>query len=125
MWDRRAQVLSVHDGDTIKVILDQGFGQTLTDPDGLRLLGVYAPELTQPGGPECRQFVSDWLAAHMPTQAVSWPFIVTTARMPRADREQETLGRYVGTLTTLDGSESLNAAVTQFIAANGYGSGIA
>lgn len=117
MWDRRAQVADIKDGDTIVAILDQGFGDT--KQISVRMLGVFAPELKQPGGPECRQFVIDWIAKQGP---LKWPFVVTTART-RTDHEVETFGRYVGTVTSLDGTDNLNLAVMSFVAANGYGGG--
>jgi endonuclease YncB( thermonuclease family) len=119
MWDRRARVVEHHDGDSVVAILDQGFGDT--KKIDVRLLGVYAPELKQVGGPETSQFVTDWLARQPLTE---WPVVVTTARMKRSDREQTTLGRWVATVTSLDGSENLNLDVIQFVAEQGYGGGI-
>lgn len=120
MWDKRAEYLGNHDGDTVKVVLDQGFGDTkLVD---IRLLGVYAPELSQPGGKECKEFVAEWFAKNNPSQS-RWGVIVTTSRMKSTDREQTTLSRYVGVITSMDGSSNLNAEVVEFIHANGYGSG--
>ena len=119
MWDKRAQVLSNHDGDTVTLILDQGFGDT--KKINLRLDAVYAPELNQVGGPETREFVRAWCADRsMPL--VTWPF-VTITRMNRAvTAEQSTLGRYVGTV--MCGQESLNAAINAFLHERGYVGGI-
>ena len=47
----RAQVLRVIDGDTFKASVDLGFGVALPDVS-VRLLGVRAPELSEPGGPQ-------------------------------------------------------------------------
>lgn len=121
MWDRRSEYLENHDGDTIKMTLDQGFGDTkLVD---IRLLGVFAPELKQVGGIECQAFVQEWFKAHA-VKGTRWGFVTTTARMKITDREQKTLDRYVGIVTSLDGTENLNLAIMQFIAANKYSSGI-
>lgn len=111
MWDRRAQLLWVKDGDTIQAALDQGFGDT--KEIAVRLLGVWAPELTQPGGPETKVFVQDWFAA-LPLS--KWPFVVTTIRMKATDREQMTFDRYVAVVTSIDGSRNLNADVTAWLA---------
>lgn len=118
MWDYRAQITNVHDGDTVTVLLDLGF-DTRRVETALRLLDVWAPELSQPGGLEVRAFVTGWLAARA---AGTWPFVVTTARLKSDAHEVTTLGRYVGTLTA--GGESLNAAVRDFVAASGYARGI-
>jgi endonuclease YncB( thermonuclease family) len=61
MWDRRATLYDVHDGDTVTVVLDQGFGDTKRIK--VRLLGVYAPELNETGGTDCRNFVKEWFNA--------------------------------------------------------------
>lgn len=119
MWDKRAWIQDVHDGDTLTVVLDQGFGDTKLIK--LRLLNTFAPELSQPGGQETRQFVIDWLAKNKGTG--TWNYVVTTARTPKSDTEQETFGRYVGVLTNTQGTENLNLAVTQFVRDNGYGGG--
>jgi endonuclease YncB( thermonuclease family) len=121
MWDRRAALVRAHDGDTIIVVLDQGFGDT--KEISLRLLGVYAPELSQAGGKECLSFVSEWLHTNT-SPSVRWPFVVTTARMKVADREQKTLDRFVGTVTTLDGSRNLNLELSAYIESKGYVGGI-
>lgn len=121
MWDKRAFVTSVHDGDTITVTLDQGYGD-LKENMKIRLGVVFAPELSQPGGPETRQFVVDWLARYS-LIPLRFPFIVTTARGPRSDRELTTLERYISNVETLDHSHNLNMDVQAFVTAQGYGGG--
>jgi len=119
MWDRRAKLVRIHDGDTITVVLDQGFRDT--KEIDLRLFGVHAPELKEVGGPETRDFVFDWF---LPLSTkVTWPFIVTTVRMPIADREMTTLERYLGTVTDTI-NRNLNVDVMAFVASKGYGPGM-
>lgn len=120
MWDRRARIENVHDGDTVTAVLDQGFGDTKTIK--VRLLGVYAPELTQPGGEATREFVNRWLT-ETAAPSSTWTHTVTTARTVRSDTEVTTLGRYVATVTSLDGTRNLNAEVAEYVAAHGYGGG--
>ncbi|MFF3416833.1 hypothetical protein ACFYW9_19350 [Streptomyces sp. NPDC002698] len=118
MWDYRASVLRVKDGDTLRVRIDRGFAET-REID-LRLgPDVYAPEKRQPGGLETRDFVDIWVDAYSEGE---WPFVVTLQRTKRGDREAVSLGRYIGTLTTPDG-ECLGQAVNAFIAEHGYGHG--
>jgi endonuclease YncB( thermonuclease family) len=116
MWDRRARIPENHDGDTITAVLDQGFGDTKTIK--VRLAGVFAPELSQPGGPETTTFVHEWITQR---SSGSWPFVCTTVRT-RTDTETTTLGRYVAHIVC--GTESLNDAINTFVAVNGYGHGI-
>ena len=121
MWDRRAEYLGNHDGDTVRVNLDQGFGEIKESFD-VRLLGVYCPELSEPGGPECQKFVAAWFKRHK-LPRVRWSFVVITARMKRTDREETTLSGYVGTITSLDGTANLNAEISEFVRSRGYGGG--
>jgi hypothetical protein len=119
MWDRRARVLADKDGDTLRIVIDQGFGDSKALD--LRLFTTFAPEHNEPGGPETAAFVVDWLARHSP-EGAEWPFVATFERTRAGTHEVTTLGRYVGTLATPSG-ETLNAAVTAFVDTNGYGHG--
>ncbi len=44
LWEYRAQVVSVYDGDTVRADIDLGFGIWRRD-EPLRLLGINAPEV--------------------------------------------------------------------------------
>ena len=46
----------VYDGDTLRVAPDDG-----SEPIEIDLYGIDAPELCQPGGPEARIFLTEWL----------------------------------------------------------------
>lgn len=119
MWDRRARVDRVKDGDTLVVVLDQGFNDT--KQIDLRLLGVYAPELHDVnGGAAAKAYVEKWLDTY--GEGIKWPFIVTTARTN--DHETKTFDRYVCTLTTIDGSRSLNIDVQQYVIEQHFSGGI-
>lgn len=119
MWDKRSRLVTVHDGDTVTMTLDQGFGATQTIK--VRLLGVWAPELKDPGGKETKAFVDEWFNKFAGNTLSTWPWLVVTART--ADHEAQTFDRYVCTVSTLDGTQSLNTAVMDFIQRNGYGGG--
>lgn len=51
----RATVISNHDGDTITLEID--LGRRTYTVDSIRLLGINAPELSEPGGKEARDFL--------------------------------------------------------------------
>lgn len=119
VWDRRAKLERVKDGDTIVAILDQGFGDT--KQIDVRLLGVWAPESNQPGGRETTQFVQDWFA-QLP--ATTWPFILTTVPMKTVDRELKTFDRYVAIVGSADHSRNLNAEIIAYVQDQGFGGGI-
>ena len=121
MWDKRALISSVHDGDTVIVSLDQGFGD-LKENMRIRLLGVFAPELSQVGGQECKNFVDSWINQYTTSRRFS--FVVTTLRGPRSDKEITTLERYVATIETIDHSHNLNTEVQAFVVKSGYAGGI-
>lgn len=118
MWDKRAKLIRVKDGDTLIAVLDQGFGET-TELD-LRLFGVWAPESSQKGGPETKAFVEKWFASLPETK---WPFIVTTVRMKYTDKEQMSFSRYIGIVTSIDGSQNLNLDIQQFVIDHKYPGG--
>jgi endonuclease YncB( thermonuclease family) len=118
MWDRRAKVVSVHDGDTLTVDLDQGFYDTKRIT--VRLQGVFAPELHQLGGPETLAFVQSWMTDHASPDG---KVIVTTVRLKNDKAEKTTLSRYVAEVTSLDGIHHLNADVVVYVAAHNYPKG--
>lgn len=117
LW--RVRVTDVHDGDTVTAFVDRGHDEFATWD--IRLKDVYAPELSQTGGPECREFVRQWVATHI--DGSDWPLLLETFRTPRSDTDVMTFSRYVGELRSVLGT-SLNADVQAFITANGYGGGI-
>lgn len=116
MWDYRARVDRVVDGDTVDATLDLGFN--INVHVSLRLLDTFAPEHDQPGGPETAAFVKAWLAKY----PGEWPLTVTTSRIKSDAHEQMSFDRYVALVTV--GFDSLNADVESFVKANGYGGGI-
>jgi endonuclease YncB( thermonuclease family) len=71
-WRMRATVRNVHDGDTIYGDLDQGLGvwNHGASPNGmgLRIAGINARELADPGGVEAR----DYLADLVPVGTLMW-----------------------------------------------------
>lgn len=122
MHDRRAQYIDNHDGDNASMILDQDFGDTKLIE--VRFAAVFAPELSEPGGVETKEYVTRWFQrAAVGAPYSRWPYIVTTLRMKRTDREQKTLDRYVGTIESWNRIMNLNHDVSQFISENGYGGG--
>lgn len=104
MWDKRAEFLSNVDGNSVKMVLDQGFGDTKLV--FLRLLGIYAPALDAKGGPECQKFVSDWFESNTPNFG-RWGFVVTTAQIDS--------NNFVAVITNLDNSKNLNAELAEYI----------
>lgn len=119
LW--RVRPLNVHDGDTIKVYVDCGGPNEKRETWDIRFKAVFAPELSQPGGVECRDFVQAWIDNN--GDGTEWPFLLETFRTPRSDADVMTFSRYVGIVTSASG-RSLNADVQAFVIASGYGGGI-
>ncbi|MBT2541954.1 hypothetical protein J7E99_14880 [Streptomyces sp. ISL-44] len=113
-------MLAVKDGDTLRTVLDQGFGDTKTID--LRLFDTWAPEHGDAGGAETRTFVVEWLARNNP-RGDEWPYVVTVRRVRSGTHEVMSLGRYVGSLANAEG-DTLNDAVNGFVASKGFGRGI-
>lgn len=117
--DPRDVPAPVHDGDTIKLELDRGFGDQSVVT--LRLRNTFAPELAQPGGVVCRTFTRRWLEDG---DSYGWPYLVETVKT-RGGIEVQTFARYVAEVTLADEPDaSLNLAVSNFVRANGWGGGI-
>lgn len=99
MWTYRAQALGVHDGDTVTLLVDTGFMQRAEV--NVRLVHVSAPELSQVGGVECRDFTSTWVEAavrHATELGLRWPLRVTTVTTTLSAEpvERRSFTRYVG-----------------------------
>ncbi len=113
----------IHDGDTLRLELDRGFDdRSVRD---LRLYGVYAPELSQPGGQDTRDFVLGWLRAHhAEVRDAGWPLAVDTLRVRDNSHEQTTLARYLGIVYSADRMCCLNDDITAYVQEQGYTGGI-
>lgn len=92
MYEYMANIVSVHDADTITVDVDLGFHVHFTIP--LRLYGINAPELSTPEGKAAR----DWLQAQLPT---GYPVRIETIK----DRKEK-YGRYLAVI--FDGQRNFN-----------------
>jgi micrococcal nuclease len=116
MWEYRAHVVRVVDGDTIDVVTDLGFGL-----DGLamrlRLLGVDAPEVTGPtadAGNAATAFTRSWLYQNKDDN--DW-ILVTTIKS-RQDRDKaDSFGRYLAMVWDMGRTANLNEALLT----NGFG----
>lgn len=122
MWDYRAKILSVHDGDTAKLLIDTGFRFATTQ--NIRLKGVFAPELKQTGGVETTAYFTS-LVTQQNAKQLEWPWRVVTERLKNDTSEVTTLERYVATIYYIDdSSKSVNSLIEDFITSRGYPSGI-
>jgi micrococcal nuclease len=116
MWEYRAHVVRVVDGDTLDVVTDLGFGL-----DGmamrLRLLGVDTPEVTgatAAAGAAATAFTKDWLSFR--ADADGW-ILVTTIKS-RQDRDKaDSFGRYLAMVWDMGRTANLNEALIT----NGFG----
>lgn len=111
MWEYRANLVRVIDGDTLVILLD--LGVSVRAEEHIRLVDVRAPEMSQPGGLETREYVKARMTQLPPLR---WPLTVRTVpnTNPEPD-ERRTLVRYLGTVLALPGY-SLNADVNSFLA---------
>jgi hypothetical protein len=121
VWDYRARLVRVHDGDTVFVELDQGLGGRQEEP--IRLLNVHAPETEplEPGAIETRDFVVQWMASLNPN--LKWPlYVVTLPNSNPEPSEKRTFVRYLGNIseikpgTPVTSLRSLNVDVNAFLA---------
>lgn len=113
MFDYRAQLHRVIDGDTLVLTLDQGFSGR--QEEAIRLVGVSAPELAEPGGQECLAFTLGWLGG---AATLRWPLYVTTVPNTNPEpTERRTLVRYLGAVQYYDRRDRvLNTELATFLA---------
>jgi endonuclease YncB( thermonuclease family) len=115
MWDFRARLTRPYDGDSFWVLCDTAFRQRY-EPE-LRLYQVYAPELHQPGGPETRQFISDWFTGL--NHNLQWPLYVQTIQTKTVEPNQKTtLDRYLAMVWRYGehpAGVTLNESVVRFL----------
>lgn len=62
MYEYRATLVRIVDGDTVDLMIDQGFGNY--HKERFRVLGVDTPEEGEPGYHEANAFVADWFDLH-------------------------------------------------------------
>jgi hypothetical protein len=108
----------VHDGDTLWLETDQG--DWTRKVRACRLLDVFAPELHELGGPECRRFAVAWV--YRWNRNVDWPFSVDTI-LNGNSRDVTTFGRFVTVVWNADRTSQLNAEIQAFITTNNYPGG--
>jgi endonuclease YncB( thermonuclease family) len=112
VWDYRASLVRVIDGDSLVVVMDTGFGGR--QEETLRLLHVRAPELNQPGGPQARMFLLEW-CDRLPLSR--WPMRINTDKDSSPEpKERRTLSRYLATVSDLTATDRvLNNDVRAFL----------
>lgn len=109
MYEYRATVIRVVDGDTVDLRVDAGFGMGLNDR--FRLAGIDAPERGKPGGTEA----TAWLTEKLNTRA---EVIIKTSKDSR-----EKYGRYLAEIFLLGDATSLNHQMIQVGHATAYEGG--
>lgn len=92
-YEYRCSLVRVTDGDTLVVTIDLGFRLTATMP--IRLLGLNAPEKNTTVGKQVKAWVAQWFLDNPDISVVTL-------------KDPEKYGRWLGTITRLDGGLSLN-----------------
>jgi micrococcal nuclease len=94
LYEYRATLLSVVDGDTMHIAIDLGCDVTLNTT--VRVLGINAPERSTAEGQAAKAWTIDWFAEHAATGPKA--LLVNTQK----DKKGK-YGRYLGKLTAPDG----------------------
>ncbi len=102
LWEYRAKVVSVYDGDTCRVDIDLGFGIWRRD-EPLRLLGIDAPEVRG------AERLAGLIARDALSQRVLEKVIYIRTVKPTSDKfpghdMREKYGRYLATLIDNEGN---------------------
>ena len=96
MYEYSAALTAIHDGDTVTLDVDLGFG--IHSFHILRLSGVNAPELRTFEGKTARTWVEGWCRVN------PGPYVLRTSK----SRETEKYGRYLGVLTSTATGRTIN-----------------
>ncbi len=105
LWEYRAQIMSVFDGDSCRADIDLGFGVWRRD-EPLRLLGINAPEVRGPErelGLVSRDALRDRVLGSVVYLRTVKP---TTDNFPGQDMRDK-YGRYLAVIWSVDG-DSIN-----------------
>lgn len=97
MYEYRASLTKVVDGDTIHASIDLGLD--ISTKQTIRFYGINAPETSTDEGKVASKWVQGWFTAHAPDGF----FTLRTVK----DR-REKYGRYLGVILTTDGLHCLN-----------------
>jgi hypothetical protein len=116
MWDYRAQLIEVEDGDTIRVLLDNGLGSR--QEESIRLKGVWAPDEGQPGREETKAECIRLIETNS-FPSLKWPLHIWTEKNTKIEpTEKRSFTRYIGTVRFfgLDAPDhTLNNLVANFL----------
>jgi endonuclease YncB( thermonuclease family) len=96
-----ARLIEVHDGDTVKLAVDHGFGEDAKE--WVRLRDVWAPELDDEGGPQAKADCDNWFREYAPDGLVKVTTFRTSA--PLEIRMRMSFTRYIGIVTAPNGAE--------------------
>jgi endonuclease YncB( thermonuclease family) len=99
------KVVDNHDGDTVTVIVDHEWAGLMSEEE-IRIYGINAPELYDPGGIEAREFLAVFLPPN--TQLVFTPQRLKSGKMKRS------FTRYVGMLEKPVGDKMIDIAPIMF-----------
>lgn len=109
MYEYRAEIMGVYDGDTIRVDIDLGFGSWLCKQT-LRLYGVNTPELRGPGKREglyARDYVRSLLGVE--DDGSRWGRGTEVHVLLRTQKDKKgKFGRWLATVEFLDDPMTLN-----------------
>jgi micrococcal nuclease len=106
MYEYRATLVRLIDADTFRMDID--LGMYVHNMANVRLVGVYAPELSTPEGKMARDTVAEWWGGSIdPTDPV----------ILRTEKDRKSFDRWLGTLYLHD--ENLNLAIVDRLTAAG------
>jgi endonuclease YncB( thermonuclease family) len=112
VFDYRAALVRVVDGDSAVLEIDTGFGGR--QQEEIRLLGVSAPEKYQPGGLDCRDYSAAWFKQ---CPARRWPLhVLTVPNTSLEPDERRSFIRYLATIRDItDETRILNVELATFL----------
>jgi micrococcal nuclease len=118
LFTYKAQVASVHDGDTVTLDVDLGFG--ITKRETFRLARINAPELFGPSKAEGIA-ARDFLISQLPAFKA---MTIKTLKSSKGSDSQEKYGRYlvelIGQVPDQSTDQTLNSSINDLMVTTGH-----
>ena len=119
MYEYKAKILKVIDGDTVDVDIDLGFGVILTD-ERVRMMGIDTPESRTRDKVEKKFGLAskEYVKAYLPIGSMQ---ILKTEIDKSGEDKKGKFGRILGDFLVYDSKEDAQKKLTEIMISQGYG----
>lgn len=118
-YEYKCTIVDVHDGDTLTVNIDLGFG--IWTRQDIRLINCWAPELGQLGGQESKKHLEELLFKYYAYEDdnLGAVYVLRTFKRPYAKTDLRSMNRYIGELLG-KGSDNTIVNINEAMITDGF-----